>query len=102
MHVELDLPEGEGNLYVFRNFELVARKMVARPWEIKIAPCSHCGKCCKSFHDRKGLLPTTPEGGCANLEQRRDGGWWCSTYLPMFCVTANSQEPECSVRWSNS
>ena len=99
MRAELDLPEGDGNLYVFRNFELVARKMVARPWEIKTAPCSHCGRCCKSYHDRKGLLPTGPDG-CRNLEQRDDGTYWCAAHIPMFCLIANSQEPECTVRWS--
>ncbi len=105
MRLEIDLPDWVENLniYIFADFELAAKKITTKNWEVKVEPCSHCGDCCKNItdgHKRKGILPTTKENSCANLEQRKNGEWWCKTYIPIFCLTANSKESSCNVVWN--
>ena len=103
MRIELDLPDWveNKNIYVFANFELAARKITGKEWEVKIGRCNHCGECCKHYYDRKGVLPTTKKGGCKNLEQRADG-WWCKTRIPISCLVSNlnpKADYPCSVKW---
>jgi len=104
MKIEVEIPDRPGNLpiYIFQDHEPVARKMYGKPWEVKVSVCNHCGLCCQRYHDKTGLLPTTPEGGCQNLIQREDGTWWCGVRIPFDCLIANTEKviPECSVRWS--
>ena len=102
--MKIDLPDWteNRNIYVFSNFELAARKMVGKKWEIKTVRCIHCGNCCKNLddgHKRKGILPITAEGDCANLEQRKNG-WWCKYHIPISCLTSNpSPERNCPMEW---
>ena len=105
MKIEVEIPDRPGNLpiYVFQNLEPVARKFAGQPWEVKVAACNDCGICCRRYHDRKGRLPTTPEGGCANLKARGDGTYRCGIPVPLECLISNCEGviPECSVRWSS-
>lgn len=103
--ITLELPDyvENTNILVFSNFEYVARKMVNRKWEVKTVRCNHCGRCCHNLDEgnkRKGILPITPEGHCANLEKRKDGGWWCAYHIPIYCLTSNpSADKNCPVEW---
>ncbi len=106
MRIEVEVPDRSGNLpvYIFQDRELVAQLMYPhKEWEIKTGICSHCGRCCKQYHDKKELLPTTIEDGCRNLQQRDDGTWWCKTYVPISCLLSNTAGiPECKVRFSKT
>jgi hypothetical protein len=101
-----DLPErsGNGNVYVFRNMELVARKLFSRPWEVKTQACNHCGACCKHYREywaNRGL-PMVEGYGCDNLKQRKDGTWWCDgSLIPIHCLLSNPPDKECSIIWEN-
>jgi len=104
LKIEVDLPDWvEGkNIYIFGNLELIAKKIYLRSWEVKESRCNHCGECCKNYHDLRGYLPTTPENGCSNLEQRKDGTWWCKAHIPISCLISNKNpklDHPCSVRW---
>ena len=102
--MKIEIPDeliGNRNIYIFGDFELVARKMVTKKWEIKTSPCNHCGMCCMNFHDRKGLLPTTKKDGCLNLEERENGTFRCKAHIPISCLVSNVHPDAdyCNVRW---
>jgi len=102
MRIKLNLPDWieNTNIYIFSNFELAARKITGKKWEVKEGRCIHCGECCKHYQDRKGILPTD-ENGCQNLERRADG-WWCATRIPISCLVSNldpKADYPCGVEW---
>ena len=104
IEIEIDDKYSERNLYVFAANDPVARRKVQNGyWEVKVAECSRCGKCCASI---KGDHPFKVGEGCVHLfdsgSEQLCGigfpniGWW----RPHGCAVSDPTWIEsCTVRW---
>jgi hypothetical protein len=111
MRIELDLPDwvDDGSaIRIFKGVELVAKKMLGKPWEIKTVRCDMCGECCTI--DGPGWKDSTVEaredGYCRELIPKSDepGKFICrlGSGRPFSCsaYAAGPDDGEkCCIRW---
>lgn len=98
------------HIYIFAGREVIARKLVDGPLEIKTVRCNFCGECC---HDVSSNWPfgRNEEGACAKLKYEKiihaDGrveeGYFCRAggpIVPFTCCKGRHEDPEvCCVRF---
>ncbi len=110
--IQLEVPEwAEGrHIYIFAGREVVARKLIDKPFEIKTVRCNLCGECC---HHVSSSWPfgRNEEGACAKLKYERvkhadgriDEGYFCRAsgpIVPFTCCKGRGMDPElCCVRF---
>ena len=100
IRIEIDDKYIKRNLYVFAGLEPVARRRKAG-WEVKVADCSRCGKCCEAIRQDHPLGTKT---GCRHL-QRSPGEQMCglNIFRPYGCAIADGNTSmgveTCTVRW---
>ena len=103
IEIEIDDKYSERNLYVFAGVEPVARNKNHKGWEVKVAGCSRCGKCCIEIGENH---PFGGKNGCRYLydsgSEKLCGlgypnlGMW----RPHGCSIADPTLVEgCTVRW---
>ncbi len=98
------------NIYVFAGREVIARKLINGPWEVKTARCNLCGECCRSVPPQ-WPFGRTPDGVCAKLkfekiihaDGRIEEGYFCMAkgdVVPFTCCKGRHEDPEvCSIRF---
>lgn len=89
-------------LYIFGGREALARYRNSKDgWEIKVQPCSQCGRCCRTANE--DWIFYDPEKGCRylELEPGQTDKYICTCPdVPLSCVRGNGENIEgCSERW---
>ena len=101
MEIKLNIPERfeKRNLYLFAGLEPVLRyRQQNGYWEVKVADCSRCGKCCRAIREDH---PLGTENGCRHL-QESGNEWLCglTIFRPYGCAIAEMEAIEdCTVKW---
>lgn len=111
MKIELDLPDWVENgsaIRIFAGIELVAKKMMDKPWQVKTVRCNMCGECCTIASP--GWKDTTVEarddGYCVQLIPKPDeeGKFICKLGAgrPFSCcayAAGPDDDDVCCIRW---
>ena len=104
IEIEIDDKYSERNLYVFAGIDPVIRKRRDKDyWEVKVAECSRCGKCCKLIGEDH---PLGGVNGCKYLVDR-GSVFMCGLGFPSIglwrphgCSIADpTWVDSCTVKW---
>lgn len=101
MRIELDLPDWveERHIRIFAGIEEVAKKLHGKPWQIKVARCDMCGKCCMDVPDNWRFGRDEKTGWCKNLVYYANE-YRCGIDRPFGCCAGDdSEEDYCSIEW---
>lgn len=104
--ITLEVPEWaeERHIYVFAGREVIARKLVDKPLEVKTVRCNLCGECCRNCSDDWMFGQTN--GVCNHLRYERTpngDGWFCKLrgdIVPFTCCKGKYEDLEkCCIRF---
>lgn len=111
MQVNIELPdwveEGQA-IRIFAGIELVAKKMMNEPWQIKTVRCDMCGECCtiNSPGWQDNTVEARDDGFCVELIPKpdEDGKFLCAlgSNRPFGCCAygaGDNQKDMCCIRW---
>lgn len=112
MKIEIEVPDwvNDGSaIRIFKGIELIAKKFLNKPWEIKTVRCNFCGECCTI--DSPGWKDTTVEarddGYCTQLIPKSDepGKFICKlgSGRPFSCcayAAGINDKDKCCIRWN--
>lgn len=111
MKVELDLPDWADDgqaIRIFAGIELVAKKFMGKPWEVKTVRCNMCGECCtiSSPGWKETTVGVKKNGRCVALIPKPDepGKFLCrlGSGRPFSCsayAAGPDDEDLCCIRW---